>query len=317
MPSPEGPQELQKFLEMTTYLSLFIPSLSTLTAPLRELLKKGIEFTWNNSYQDAFNTVKKMVCMDTTLRYFNAHKPVIIQVDTSQKGLGAALLQDGCPITFASKALTPTEQCYANIEREMLACVFGAEQFHTYVFGRSFTIESDHKPLEQINLKNPTDTPARLQRMLLHLQNYEVKITYRPGKEMLVADTLSQYVPMPALDIALDLAIHHVHITLEKKMAFQQSIKEDLLLCSLAETIITGWPEDIKDLPNALQPYHAHWDILTVEDGLILQGESLIIPHLEREKVLKSIHEGHMGISKCQFHARQCVYWPGINANIK
>ena len=73
----------------------------------------------------------------------------------------------------------------------MLACVFGAEQFHTYVFGPSFTIESDHKPLEQINLKNLADAPARLQRMLLHLQNYDVKITYRPGREMLVADTLS------------------------------------------------------------------------------------------------------------------------------
>ena len=153
--------------------------------------------------------------------------------------------------------------------------------------------------------------------MLLRLQNYDVKITYRPGREMLVADTLSRYVPMPAPDIALDLAIHHVHITPEKKIAFQQSIKEDPLLRSLAETIIIGWPEDIKDLPNALRPYHAYRDILTVEDGLILHGEALIIPPLEREKVLKSIHEGHMGISKCQFHARQCIYWPGINANIK
>ena len=106
--------------------------------------------------------------------------------------------------------------------------------------------------------------------MLLRLQNYDVKITYRPGREMLVADTLSRYAPIPAPDIALDLAIHHVHITLEKKIAFQQSIKEDPLLRSLAETIITGWPEDIKDLPNALRPYHAHWDILTVKDGLIL-----------------------------------------------
>ena len=90
----------------------------------------------------------------------------------------------------------------------MLACVFGAERFHTYVFGRSFTIESDHKPLEQINLKNLADTPARLQRMLLCLQNYDVKIIYRPGREMLVADTLSRYAPMPAPEVALDLAIH-------------------------------------------------------------------------------------------------------------
>ena len=199
----------------------------------------------------------------------------------------------------------------------MLACVFRAERFHTYVFGRSFTIESDHKPLEQINLKNLTDTPARLQRMLLRLQNYNVKITYCPGREMLAADTLSCYTLMPALEVALDLAIHHMHITPEKKLAFQQSIQDDPLLRSLAETIIAGWPEDIKDLPNALRPYHIYRDVMTVEDGLILRGEALIIPPSERGKVLESIHEGHLGISKCQFRARQCVYWPGINADIR
>ena len=317
MPPPEGPQELQKFLGMTTYLSPFIPSLSTLTAPLRELLQKDSEFTWNNSYGEAFDKVKQMVCKDTTLRYFDANKSVVIQVDASQKGLGAALLQDGCPVAFASKALTPVEQRYANIEREMLACVFGAERFHTYVFGRSFTIESDHKPLEQISLKNLADAPARLQRMLLRLQNYDVKIAYKPGREMVVADTLSRYAPLIAPEVALDLAIHHVHITPEKKKVFQKCIQEDPLLRSLAETILAGWPEDITDLPNALRPYHDHRNILTVEDGLILRGEALIIPPPEREKVLASIHEGHMGISKCQYRARQCVYWPGINADIK
>ena len=76
MPPPEGPQELQKFLGMTTYLSPFIPSLSTLTAPLQELLKKDTEFTWNNSYQDAFDTVKKMVSCTSVLRCTQAcHYP--------------------------------------------------------------------------------------------------------------------------------------------------------------------------------------------------------------------------------------------------
>ena len=317
MPPPTEPQELQRFLGMTTYLSPFIPSLSTYTAPLRELLKRDTEFTWNTTYQEAFDALKDRVCTDTTLRYFDAEKPVTIQVDASQKGLGAALLQDGCPVAFASKALTPTEQRYANIEREMLACVFGAERFHTYVFGRSFTIESDHKPLEQINLKRLADTPKRLQGMLLRLQHYDVKITYRPGKEMVVADTLSRYAPMPAPTTELDLAIHHVHITPEKKKAFQESIQEDPLLRSLSKIIVDGWPEDIKNVPNALRPYHTHRDVMTVEDGLILRGEALVIPPSEREKVLASIHKGHLGISKCQSRARHCVYWPGINTDIK
>ena len=135
--------------------------------------------------------------------------------------------------------------------------------------------------------------------MLLRLQNYDVKIAYKPGREMVVADTLSRYAPLTAPEVALDLAIHHMHITPEKKKVFQQCIQEDPLLRSLAETILAGWPEDITVLPNALRPYHDHRNILTVEDGLILRGEALIIPPPEREKVLASIHEGHMGISKC------------------
>ena len=129
---------------MVTYLSPFIPSLSTQTAPLWELLKKDSEFKWNTFYQEAFDRIKESVCKDTTLHYFNVQKPVTIQVNASGKGLGAALLHEGCPVAFASKALTPTEQQYANIEFELLACVFGAECFHTYVSGQPFIIESDN-----------------------------------------------------------------------------------------------------------------------------------------------------------------------------
>ena len=134
---------------------------------------------------------------------------------------------------------------------------------------------------------------------------------------MLVADALSRYSPLVGPEVALDIAIHHVHITPEKELEFQRTIQDDPLLCTLADTIVAGWPEDIKDVPRALCPYHNHHDIMTVEDGLILKGEALIIPPLEREKILQAIHEGHMGITKCQYCARQCVYWPGINEDIR
>ena len=167
------------------------------------------------------------------------------------KGLAAALIQDGHPVACASKALTPVEQCYANIECEMLACVFRAEWFHTYVFGCTFTIESDHKPLEQIGIKNLADTPVNLQRMLLQLQNYDVTIKYWPGKDMLVADALSHYAPLKAPELPLDNTINHVHITPNRKTEFQTFIQDDPLLHSLAETITTGWPNNINDVPNA------------------------------------------------------------------
>ena len=229
----------------------------------------------------------------------------------------AIILQKGHPSAFASKALTLTEQCYANIECEWVACVFGAECFHTYVFGQSFTIESEHKPLEQIILKNLTDTPAHLQGMHLKLQNYNPTIKYKPGKEMLLTDTLSGYVPHAGPEVPLDIAIHHVHITPEKKLEFWQTIQDDPLLCSLAKTIVAGWPEDVKDVPNAMRPYHNHHDEMTVEVGLILKGEDLVIPPAGREKILQTIHEGHQGITECQYRARHCVYWAGINQDIQ
>ena len=224
MEASETATQLQKFLRLATYLSPFIPSLSFFTASLCELLKKGTEFIWNNSSQEAFDKVKSMVCKDTTLWYFNICKPATVQVKAFQRGLGASLLQDGCPVAFTSKALTPVEQHYANIECELLICVFRAELSHTYVFGHAFTIESDHKPLEQIYIKNLADTPVHPQRMLLPLQNYDVNIKYQPGKEMLVADALSHYAPLGAPEIPLDITINHMHITPDRKTEFQTLI---------------------------------------------------------------------------------------------
>ena len=217
MPAPQNKGELQSFLGMVTYLSPFIPQLSSHTATLRGLLKTDVEYSWNTTYQVAFDKLKALVCEDTTLRYFNMKKPVTIQVDASGKGLGAALIQDDGPVAFASKALTPTEQRYANNERKLLACIFGAERFRTYVFGRHFTIESDHKSLEQISMKNLADAPVHLQRMLLRLQDYDFTIKYRPGEEMVIADTLSRYSPEDTPEILLDISVNHVYINAEKK----------------------------------------------------------------------------------------------------
>ena len=88
LPAPTNVIELQEFLSMVTYLSPFIRGLSTLTAPLRELLKKDADFTWNASYETAFERVKQAIISNTTLRYFNLSLPVTIQVDASQVGLG-------------------------------------------------------------------------------------------------------------------------------------------------------------------------------------------------------------------------------------
>ena len=97
---------------------------------------------------------------------------------------------------------------------------------------------------------------------------------------------------------------------------YRHSLGLDPLLRSLAETIINSWPEDPKDIPEALRPYWNHWDTMTVEDSIILRGEAILVPPAERGEILQQIHEGHQGITKSQLCVRNCVYWPGINKDI-
>ena len=111
-----------------------------------------------------------------------------VKADASLRGLGACLIQQHNrkyqPIAFASKSFMDAETRYANIERELLPVVFACQHFSTYLLGRSFTAESNHKPLEMIAMKNLANAPPHLQRMLLELQGYNVTIKYRPGAEM-------------------------------------------------------------------------------------------------------------------------------------
>ena len=117
----------------------------------------------------------------------------MIQKDTSEFRLGAALLQGGQPIVFASKTLTDIESCYANIERESLSVCFGLEKFHTYIYGRHVLSENDHKMLEMIQHKPIHVAPPRLQWILLCMQKYDYTIVYKPGKDMVLADCLSHF----------------------------------------------------------------------------------------------------------------------------
>ena len=204
-----------------------------------------------------------------------------------------------------------------NIEREMLAGVFGAERFHTYIYGWSFTIESDHKLLESISRKNLADTPAWLQCMKLCLQGYDFTICYHPGKEMVIPDTLSQFSPQPGPCLPLDIAIHHALIMPDCKEAFQQAFINDPEMQALADLIVTCWPEDIKEVPRPLCPYWQHRETLTIEDGLVLQGEALMISPAERERTLHQLHQFHQGITKPQLLACGSFFWPGINKAIK
>ena len=164
-PPPVDKQQLASFKGMVTYMGNSVPHLSHHTEPLQAMLKQEAVFAWDEMANASFQKIKDLIAKSATkpLRYYDLRKPMTVQVDASQRGLGTCLLQECEPIAYASKSLTDTETRYANIERELLAIVFTCQQFNTYVLGRPFTVESDHKPLEMIHQKSLASAPPRLQ----------------------------------------------------------------------------------------------------------------------------------------------------------
>ena len=163
MTPPGDKQQLASFIGMVTYMGNFVPHLSHHTEPLRAMLKQVALFNWDQVANDSFQWIKHLIAKTASqpLKYYDRTKPVTVQADASQRGLGTCLIQDGQPIAFASKSLTDTETQYANIERELLAIVFACQRFNTYVLGRPFTVESNHKPLEMIHLKSLASAPPK------------------------------------------------------------------------------------------------------------------------------------------------------------
>ena len=226
-------------------------------------------------------------------------------------------MQKGKPIAFASKSLSDAETRYANIEREMLAVVFGCERFHTYVFGKSVTTESDHRPLEMIHLKNLSAAPQRLQRMLLRILPYAITIRYRPGKEMAMADALSRQPSYNKEQIQLDVQLHFVQFSTQRLEILRDETQQDAELMELQSIILDGWPEKRNEVPAEIRKYWAFRDEMAVADGLVTKGDCVIIPKTLRRDILEKLHAAHQGIEKTRLRARTCVYWSGINGDIE
>lgn len=199
----------------------------------------------------------------------------------------------------------------------MLAVVHGLEKFHTYVFGKPLTVYSDHKPLENIMLKQLSLAPPRLQRMLLRIQPYVVTIKYRPGKDMVYADYLSRVQPSAGPSIELEQAIHMVQISAGQLEKLRLASQQDAELCVLQGQVINGWPTQAKSVPKTIRSYWSLKDYLSVEDGLLYNGHRLIIPVAYREEYLDRIHASHQGVTKSQLRAKDSIYWPNMMSDIE
>ena len=325
MSAPKDKKGLQSFQGMINYLKRYSVKLMKLSEPLKPLLREDVEWTWDSTHQDAFDAIKEELTKTPVLAYFNPKSEHVIQTDASLKGLGAVLLQEGRPVIYVSRTLTPAEEHYSNIERELLGVVFAMERLHNYVYGEPVRVQTDHKPLETIWKKRIATASPRLQRLLLRLARYEIQLEYIRGKDNSIADALSRVDPLsPEPQDAKQMDTIPVHQITNAIPATDNRLDRtriattaDPTLNQLRHYIFHGWPLQKCQLPQPVQHYWNYREELAIEDGLIFKAHRLVIPTSQRAEYLKDLHAGHLGEEKTLLRARETVFWPGISDDIR
>lgn len=328
MKAPVDRKELERFLGMTNYLSKFIPNYSTITTPLRELLRKDVVFRWDCHQDKAFNQIKSLLVNPPILSYFYPEKDITLSVDSSSTGLGAVLLCDNKPVAYASRALNTSQQNYSQIEKEMCAIHFGCSRFNQYILGRKVTVETDHKPLVSLFRKPLSKCPLRLQTMLLKVQRYDLNVVYKPGKLLFIADTLSRSaLPITCTEeidstdddiiCQVNLYLKSLPISKEKLALLKSATNKDSTLLKVIHFVRHGWDKNKNNLEPCIKPFWNIRENLHVIDDLLLKNDCIVVPNSLHKEMLVKLHDGHVGAKTMELRARHIIYWPNINADIK
>ena len=229
-------------------------------------------------------------------------------------------------MAYASRSLTDTEANYAQIEKEMLAILFGVERFEQCVYGQPVLIQTDHKPLESIFRKSLLSAPKRLQRMLLRLQKFDLHVEYKKGSEMYFADTLSRafqlckgtqkdavedvfYIQEMRGNTERELEsinmIQYLPVSEETEALIQQATESDATLPELKSIIRKGWPPTKEEASASIRDYFPFHEELSLQNGVVFKGERLVIPTSVREDMSTKIHASHIGIQGCLRRERE------------
>ena len=328
-PEPKNTTELRSFLGLVNYYGKFIRNLSSIAHPLNRLLCKDAKWTWSQACQEAFQELKAKLSSSEVLVHYDEKLPLKLDCDASSYGIGAVLSHvypDGSerPIAYASRSLTSAEVNYAQIEKEGLALIYGVKKFHQFVYGRSFTLVTDHQPLMAIlgSKKGlPTLAAARLQRWAILLAAYQYDLEFRGTAQHCNADGFSR-LPLPTCETgedptAVNAAIFNLQqietLPVDAKQLKQATLSDPLLSKVLLYTQ-KGWPAEYSD---ELKPYFHKRHELSVEAGCLLWGVRVVVPPVHQTKVLEELHCTHPGMVRMKGLARAHVWWPNIDQQIE
>lgn len=325
-PVPTNVNELRSFLGMVQYYHSFLPGLATTLAPLHNLLKKDTPWEWTAECQHSYEACKQGLTSEALLVHYDLNRSLKLACDASSYGLGAVIshvMDDGQerPIAYASRTLSSSEKNYAQIEREALSIIFGVKKFHQYLYGRKFTLVTDHKPLLSIlgpKSAIPTLAASRMQRWAIVLSAYDYEIEYRCSQDHSNCDALSR-LPHEESVVGSEGAVYNVSAFDEdfpltaKEIAQQTQL--DPVLSRVLQLVMSGWPEVCDD--KNLGPYFSRRLELSCEQNCVLWGSRVVIPPRSRKKMLEELHWEHPGMCGMKAIARTCVWWPKMDEQIE
>ncbi|GFY16753.1 hypothetical protein TNCV_2788751 [Trichonephila clavipes] len=285
----------------------FIKGFCYLAEPLQSLLKSGVEFHWGPEEVEAFHSLKKALTSDPVLGMYDERASTEIHTDASGYGIGAVLVQIQNNvekvIAYASRTLTKAEKNYSTTERECLAIVWATNKFRPYIFGKHFTVVTDHHSLCWfMNLKDPS---GRLARWALRLQEHDFDVKYKTRKKHSDADALSRY----PVEEETETPDKFLAVTTRMNLAMEQ--KKDQELAKLKLLSNSSKNEEFRFIDGIL--CRKNFD----PDGKLWLP---VIPKHLRADILRHFHDaptsGHLGFAKTYDRIRKRFYWPGMYRNV-
>lgn len=332
-PDPTDITGVKRFLGMVNYYRNFIPNASAIMNPLHDLLRADTKWVWGPRQREAVQLVKRELASERVLAHFEPSAQLVLTVDAGPAGLGAVLAQRDAtagterPLAYASRSLSVSEKNYSQIQKEATAIIFGIKRFHQYLYGRNdpFILKTDHRPLVSIfNCKTGISMTSalRLQRYAIILSAYNYVVQYTSGENNVAADYFSR---APLNDVMSNTdGVYDKYCSLNflnasspavSLSSVQQATENDKVLQTVFKYMLRGWPRKIKC--SSVLPYFRCKSDLQVENGCLLRGPKVVIPHSLTHRMLDELHNSHLGIVKMKLNARSRMWWPGIDADIE